>query len=150
MAYVDLNPIRAGLAASLADSEKTLVQQRLETVTRPSSGAPTIRLMPFVGTVSDVSRGPPFKLQDYLDLVDTTGRCIREDKGGVIDSETPQLLQQLEVVYDEWLSRVTQLQVRFESVMGSPGRMKAQAEVRGGYFYRGYCDAQRFYLRWVA
>jgi len=38
MAYVDLNPIRAGLATSLAVSEETWVKQRLEMVTRSSSG----------------------------------------------------------------------------------------------------------------
>jgi len=72
MAYVNVNPIRAGLATSLADREKTSVKQRLEMVTRPSSGEPTIRLMPFSRTVSDISTGLPFKLQDYLGLVVTT------------------------------------------------------------------------------
>jgi len=34
-------------------------------------------------------QGLPFHLQDYVQLVDITGRAIREDKRGLIDNNLP-------------------------------------------------------------
>jgi len=45
---------------------------------------------------------------------------------------------------------VTKMQQRYELVMGSPERMKAHAESRGGCFYRGYRYALSFYRKIAA
>jgi len=150
MAYVDLNPIRSGQATTLAGSDKTSVKQRLEEVTQQTKDAPTVVLTPFAGTARHKDAGLPFNLQDYLHLLDWTGRGVREGKRGVIDSRLPRLLTQLGISNDEWLPTVTQMQSRFESVMGSPEKMKAHAESRGGRFYRGYRHAVRLYQRLAA
>jgi len=39
----------------------------------------------------------PFAFDDYLELGDTTGRVIREDKRGCIPGETPQILERLHI-----------------------------------------------------
>ncbi|MCX2836292.1 hypothetical protein OQJ59_10880 [Microbulbifer thermotolerans] len=41
--------------------------------------------------------GLPFQLQDYLDLVDWSGRCLREDKRGAIDKQLPPILERLQI-----------------------------------------------------
>ena len=42
-------------------------------------------LMPFVGNPrEDIPKGLPFDLTDYLQLIDITGRSMREDKHGYI------------------------------------------------------------------
>ncbi len=150
MTYVDLNPIRAGLATDLTDSDKTSVKQRLEAVTQPNEDVPAILLTPFAGIANHLAAGLPFNLQDYLALVDWTGRCVRPDKRGAIDPVTPTILIQLGIAHDEWLPTVTTMQSRFELVMGSPEKMKVHAEARGGHFYRGYRHALRFYRRIAA
>ncbi len=40
--------------------------------------------------------GLPFRLPDYLELVDWSGRIIREDKRGAIPDNLPALLQRLD------------------------------------------------------
>jgi hypothetical protein len=52
--------------------------------------------MPFVGNPrNDIPVGLPFKLTEYLELVELTGRVIRDDKRGHIDRNTPPILQRL-------------------------------------------------------
>ena len=150
MAYVDLNPIRAGIAKDLTDSHKTSVKQRLAEVTQQPHNGPAITLSPFAGPANKTNTGLPFNLQDYLDLIDWAGRCVREDKRGAIDANVPHILSQLGLAHDEWLPTVTERQSRFESVIGSPEKMKAHAEARGGHFYRGIRSARRLYLRLAA
>jgi hypothetical protein len=38
-----------------------------------------------------------FRLTDYLELVDWTGRILQDDKRGAIYESTPQILQQLNI-----------------------------------------------------
>ena len=45
----------------------------------------------------------PFNLIDYLELVDWTGRIIREDKRGHIKQTTPPILERLVVDNKDWL-----------------------------------------------
>ena len=41
--------------------------------------------------------GLPFRLVDYLELIDWTGRQIREDKRESIDSAAPCILKRLDI-----------------------------------------------------
>lgn len=68
LAYVDLNPIRAKLAETPEDSEHTSVKQRVESA---KEGRQPVSLLPFVGDPrASMPSGLPFRLQDYLELVD--------------------------------------------------------------------------------
>lgn len=148
MAYVDLNPIRAGTAESLADSDKTSAQQRLQESMAPDQpNNEAVLLYPFRGVHNDELAGLPFNFRDYLDLVDWTGRCVRDDNHGSISSNQPRLLSRLAINEFEWLPNVTQMQARFELVMGSPQRMRAMARAHGGKYYRGYRYAAQLYNR---
>ena len=149
MAYVDLNPIRAGMARDLFGSDKTSVQQRLRALTGQTVET-MVPLRDFSGFETATSIGLPFNLQDYLDLVDSTGRCVRDDKRGAIDTQRPRILRALGITNNEWLPNVTAMQARYEVVMGAPEKMKALAESRGGRFYRGYRHALRLYRRIAA
>ncbi len=141
MAYVDLNPIRAGLSDTVRNQAFTSVQQRLVGITgNAESETPHSRprLLQFVGEVSiDSTSRLPFSLQDYLDLVDTTGRCIRPDKCGYIANHSPRLLAMLGVRPNEWFKTVTQLQTRFELFSGSPNRLREIAQARQWRWVRG-------------
>ena len=145
MAYVDLNPIRAGMAKELAESEKTSVKQRLQEMPQTSTNQTTVPLLEFAGFENKMNTGLPFNLQDYLHLVDWTGRCVRDDKRRKINESVPAILTRLGISEDEWLPTVTTMQARFEAVMGAPQKMKAHAQARGGCFYRGYRHALKLY-----
>jgi hypothetical protein len=40
-------------------------------------------------------KGLPFELTDYLELIELTGRCLREGKVGYIEENQPALLKEL-------------------------------------------------------
>ena len=51
-----------------------------------------------------------FNLNDYLELVDWTGRIIREDKLGYIKSDTPPILERLVTKNSDWLINTNQFE----------------------------------------
>jgi hypothetical protein len=54
------------------------------------------QLLPFVGNPREpMPDCLPFKLDDYLELVDWSGRIVREGKRGAIAASTPALLLRL-------------------------------------------------------
>jgi hypothetical protein len=88
-AYVDLNPIRAGLAERLSDSAHTSIKRRCEQAEQLShKNQQASGLLPFAGNPrAHMPNGLPFRLTDYLALVDWTGRMLRDDKRGSIPED---------------------------------------------------------------
>jgi hypothetical protein len=101
-AYVDLNPIRAGIVDSLTDSDHTSIKRRCEPAEKAEQpNDPQLKtdgLHPFAGNPKrDRPNGLLFRLSDYLELVDWAGRILRDDKRGAIPECTPHILQQLNI-----------------------------------------------------
>src|SRR5687768_7966504 len=95
MVYVDLNPVRAGTAATPEDSEYTSIYDRIlkhvsrsrlqrdEAASRKRRvhvSAP--RLLTFREKADHEQPSLPMGFEDYLHLVDWTGRVARADKPG--------------------------------------------------------------------
>lgn len=118
MTYVDLNPVRAGIAADLEEGDFTSIQDRIraikieadQKVEPQNTGKP--RLMPFLETLHEQQTfaGIPFNLKDYLELVDWTGRAIRPDKKGHIDQNRPLLLASLGISATDWTLLALEIQ----------------------------------------
>jgi hypothetical protein len=73
LAYVDLNPVRSGIAETPEASDHTSVQQRIRAFSDANQDKPLQppELMPFVGYPrQDMPKGLAFRLEDYLSLVD--------------------------------------------------------------------------------
>lgn len=151
MAYVDLNPVRAGVADSIQSSEFTSGQQRLQDIVdppAPHAGHTKPALRPFAQVMrQDQDDCLPFNLQDYLELLDTSGRSIHPSKRGSISDSTPRLLASLGLAPDEWLKSVAELHARFRLFIGSPSRLTILAEKRGWRWIRGQTAARRLYVR---
>jgi REP element-mobilizing transposase RayT len=152
MAYVDLNPVRAGIASSLIDADFTSVQQRLFEIAKdqrvtPADSPQLPILLPFAASAKQTDGGIPFNVQDYLALVDTAGRCVRTDKRGATAMTEPKLLTTLGLNPGEWLKTVTELQARFELFVGSPNRLRQLARQRGWRWVRGMTASQRLYAQ---
>ena len=75
--------------------------------------------------------GLPFRLTDYLDLVDWTGRQIRDYKRGAIDDELPNILQRLEIDEDDWLYMTQNFERRFKLLVGAMNSLRAACEKLG-------------------
>ena len=61
------------------------------------------RLLPLVGNpLVHMPNGLPFRLTDYLKLVDWTGRILRDNKHGSIPEKVPPILVQLNLGPKHW------------------------------------------------
>ncbi|SMF03479.1 hypothetical protein SAMN02745866_00287 [Alteromonadaceae bacterium Bs31] len=130
MAYVDLNPVRAKMARTPEDSEHTSIKRRVEHV---KTGKPeTLKLAEFVGNPREpMPQGLPFHLKGYIELVDLTGRAIRENKRGYIDDQLPPILDRLNISSREWLVLTTQFESKFKSLVGCKAKLLQAASALG-------------------
>jgi REP element-mobilizing transposase RayT len=125
MAYVDLNPVRAGIAASPETSGHTSIQERIQPafdLERAIKGqlqcgdllgfkTPLKPLLHFESAyLGQPQTGLLFAYQDYLELVDWTGRIIRKDKRGTIDTALPPILNRLQITQEQWYLNTTQFE----------------------------------------
>jgi hypothetical protein len=74
--YVELNPIRAGIADNLTTSDHTSIKRRCEQaekVAQPNESLQqTEGLLPFAGHPrANMPKGLPFRLTDYLEVCRT-------------------------------------------------------------------------------
>ena len=109
---VDLNPIRASMAKSLGESEYTSIKERIE--------AESTDLLPFGKGDNDL----PYYLSSYIDLVDETGRCVREDKRGFITNNANKILDQLGLDTDTWLDELKSFKSIGYSAVGTASQLK--------------------------
>ena len=81
-------------------------------------------LLPFERNVTDKEqRGILFNLKDYLELVDQTGRLLRDDKRGSIALHLPPILERLGIDQKAWLNNAT----AFEQIYRQRFAKKRQA-----------------------
>jgi len=146
MTYVDLNPIRAGLAENPEDSDFTSIQARIETYAGVGEEAARPRLLPFVGG-ERMGRpdGIGFAYSDYLELVDWTGRAIRDDKRGHISGHLAPILQRLNINPDAWLPSVRYYNRRFKCVLGPVERIRRFSLSVGRRWLQGLAASRRLY-----
>jgi hypothetical protein len=112
MAYVDLNPIRANMETTPETSKHTSIKKRTQAVKNKQQQPKT--LMPFVGNPrQNMPKGIAYSLKDYCELVDTTGRCIREDKAGYIEDHQSPILERLGLDSQQWLTLTTEFEKHF-------------------------------------
>lgn len=130
MSYVDLNPIRANMAKTPETSDFTGIKERItptfdqhQAIKEPIAQGSlqgfecSIKpLLPFEGaTTEKMGLGIPFAWTDYLELVDFTGRCLREDKRGAIPLHLPPILQRLQISRADWFNNATKFEQRYQS-----------------------------------
>jgi len=125
MAYVDLNPVRAGIATSPETSNFTSIQERsnpefsLKRAIKAQRQCgdlldfktPLKPLLHFEeDLVNQTQTGIFFALRDYLELVDWTGRIIRNEKRGFISNQLPPILHRLQIPPKQWHLNATQFE----------------------------------------
>ena len=140
MAYIDLNPIRAGIADTPEQSDYTSIQLRINFwKEKTNASQKTIdenfqpeTLMSFAGNPRHpMSPGLQYKLLDYLELVDWSGRAVREDKRGAIHEHAPPILQRFNISPRHWLEFCTNFDSRFKGLVGSVHSVKVKCKQFG-------------------
>jgi len=144
MAYVDLNPVRAGIAKNLADSNHTSVQVRANNLRKDATKA-NDTLKPIAGLT--IFQRLPMSNAQYIELVDFTGRQIRKDKRGVIAADEPAALRRLGLDPDHWTSQVKGIGSAYWRMVGSADDLAAKAKVIGQKWLKGVGFARSFATR---
>ena len=171
--YVDLNPVRAGIAKTPEGSRFTSVRDRIKSRQHssgkkspkkkspagrkrkhPPEPSPASWLSPLVAEETSRSRSaskagcsPEHRASsdsffdidedDYLKLVDWTGRQVRGDKPGAIPSHLAPILERLQVNDETWAESVKTFGVHFHRAAGRAASTMQAAEKAGRRWFRG-------------
>jgi hypothetical protein len=167
--YVDLNPIRAGVAKTPETSRYTSAYDRIRS-RKPSRskkktrrGKRRVRQVTADAWLSPIElneREPnpdgrprqrasnrgflPMGLDDYLRLLDWTGRQVRREKQGSIPADLAPILERLKIVPGIWSAMVQQFGRWFGTAAGSNDALAAEAPPAAG---AGGCKARRGVVR---
>jgi REP element-mobilizing transposase RayT len=176
MAYVDLNPIRAGIAKTPESSLHTSVQQRIHqrqarqqakahlengkaewarkrldhSGMRLKPGQQIVHLSPdrddqtttpWLVPVTGIlgSFKAEFGLNDYLRLLDSTGRQIRSGKRGSIPADCAAILDRLHCDHDEWLQTMSTPQSLLGAVLGQADARQKEIRRRCRKWFQVRC-----------
>ena len=181
--YVDLNPIRAGLAETPEESEYTSAKDRIDGRNRRKRTArnkkprgkkrgkdtraaddwlcPILseveirasreRLDDTPGTsqtstlsdahlISAATPSPsflPMRVDDYLRLLDWTGRQIRDDKPGAIPNRLAPILDRLALTDGTLLEAISHFERSFRRCVGAGEKVDAKAAQAGKSWFQG-------------
>ncbi len=116
MCYVDLNPVRAGIAKTPERSNYTSIKQRIKAHlnnTEPKG------LFPFAGNPREpMPEGIACTQQDYFELVDRTAREQRDGKTGFMDNHLCPILQRLGLSTNQWNKASGEFETVFSVFVG--------------------------------
>jgi REP element-mobilizing transposase RayT len=141
MAYVDLNPIRAGIAKTPETSEFTSIYERIRVVQGERPSGVCLKRFHTQGSKESL----PITLDDYLSLVDWTGRAIRADKRGHMDNRLPSILVRLNIDATAWAAAMRPHGNVFGRAMGKLNHLHLHARALGQSWIKGLKQAERLY-----
>ena len=129
MAYVDLNPIRAGVCRTPETSDFTSIQERIHAYQQHQGTVGT--LCPFMDdveleeTASTMHDGVvPCSREDYFELIDRTGRVVKKGKTGAIPEDLAPILERIHINPKTWSETVQSLGDMFARFIGRPDKIK--------------------------
>ena len=135
MAYVDLNPIRAAISHTPESSAFTSIKARIEGNDK--------HLAPFADGRPDRAYAIPFRLQEYLELVDWSGRRLMQNKRGRIAAHLPPVLKRLGIEGDAWVSEMTHYGRWYYRAVGSLDRLERYCQHLGQQWLKGMARIER-------
>ena len=144
MAYVDLNPVRAGMSPTLEQSDFTSVQQRLHDLAgkrkkhRKQTAPATLARFSDQDTDSCSTVSLPATFDAYVELLEWTGRLVAPGKRGKIVGPPPQLLTKHQLSAERWVAALAEHKVGAVAFLGTASSLQALAQKRGKAWLRGH------------
>ncbi len=89
--------------------------------------------------------GIPLNLSDYLELVDWSGRIIREDKKGHIPDNLPHILQRLDMNAKHWLYLTRNFEQPFKGLVGAAHHVGKACEDMGKCWVHGISQCEKLF-----
>ena len=142
MVYVDLNLIRAGLAATPEESDFASIQERIrawqeETMGSREAGPVSEAWLCPIASESGRRGILQMTALEYFDLVDRSGRIIRSDKRGAIDAELAPILQRIGANPEAWLETISGFESKFCLAAGLVSSLRSFADRLGRRWIKG-------------
>ena len=134
MIYIELNPIRAGLAATPETSNFTSLKTRIDAWRNPEEYSADW-LFPLNNSPSSnqdkINQGKclPITLKELMKLVDNTGRAVRTDKRGAIDKDLLPILERLEFDAKQWIKLIANYDTSFKRFVAKASKMNQLAHL---------------------
>ncbi len=132
MAYVDLNPIRAGITLRLDHSDHTSIQQRVLSC-RDDEAKAQQWLKPLIGLAPALS----LKQGQYIELVQWTGQQVRPDKKGAIPKSARAALSKTGCTAKHWPTQVKAVGSGYWRMIGTTEQLMEKAEAIGQRWLKG-------------
>lgn len=147
MVYVDLNPIRAKIANTPETSEFTSIYERIQAIAKHykqvkekhrnnpdyqskieksiNTAKQPISLVPFITSLGKKNKHTflDFSLLDYCQLIEDTGKIIREDKPGSISTILAPLLTRLNLKSKTWINMINGIEQQFANAIGNANQL---------------------------
>ncbi len=135
MAYVDLNPIRAGIVDTPEASDFTSIQERIQKIINNRQ----CDLLPFMDKAkhTDEYKAIHFELNEYIALVDWSGRAILYNKRSSIPENIPPILCRLGIGENDWINHIHYFERQFPTVAGNIEKLKELAEATSRRWIKG-------------
>lgn len=129
MAYVDLNPIRSAIATTPETSAYTSIKARIERNDE--------HLALFTDRSAKGSGAIPMTQQEYLALVDWSGRQLQRAKRGRIPDHLPPILSRLSINGDHWVAEMQHYGHWYYRAVGSLISMERYCQHLGQRWLKG-------------
>jgi REP element-mobilizing transposase RayT len=168
MVYVDLNLIRAGVAATPEESDFTSIQERIRAWRKELVAADAVSANREQdiesGAADPVSNPTPETLStcwlcpissdsqrrgilrmtaaEYFELVDQSGRLTRLDKRGAISAELAPILLRIKANPDEWVETISRFGSKFRLAAGLLSSLRHFADQVGRRWLQGVAAAR--------
>jgi hypothetical protein len=148
--YIDLNPIRSGLAETPETSDFTSVQDRVRGLLdqsgfqRPPSSDDNPETLPVTPKLmpTEFFTDTAMAASEYLELVESTGRAIRRGKSGKISQELEGILTRLQLHADNWPTGIKEFGRLFKRIVGTTNALSSAAAQAGKSWFKGKAAAQ--------
>lgn len=142
MAYVDLNPIRAGITQELEKAFYTSIKNRIEKL--QSTAIKTNEPLTPVNQSKDESLYS-FNLNDYFALVEWTGRAIVHPDKASVPPHIISIFQRLNLQQGNWLIQIQRLCKGNPTMMGSVDKLRGRAKTMKKNWVKGISQAKLLY-----
>ena len=138
------------MAKTPEQSDHTSIQQRIKkAINTQQPGRRNQQpeaLLPFVGNPrKDMPQGLPFQLNDYLVLVDWSGRILRENKKGVIPKHLHGILQRLAMDAKQFIYLTQNFEHPFKNLVGATHHVRKACESIGQNWVYGMSQCEAFF-----
>jgi putative transposase len=150
MSYVELNPIRAGVATTLEDSEFTSIRERLLVAAR-GQAVEESRLLPFADQLVEGRKPLPVRFVDYVELLRWTAASVTAARGSEdVPAGIGRLLARSGLESRSFVASVQNYARSFFTMVGHVQRIEVECRRRGYRRRPGLVAARRMYRRAAA